>query len=102
MDELRLERDHALASQTLHSGPGRYRTTTTEDEGQDERRLSLRVCAATRRFAANRGGTLYETAIFEFLAAAARTSIVPANPFEGIPIGLLSTNSASACFDHRS
>jgi|ERR1051325_8373851 hypothetical protein len=43
MDELRLERDRALAGQTAHSGPGRYRSVTTEGEGEDERRLPRSV-----------------------------------------------------------
>jgi hypothetical protein len=39
MEELRLERDRALAGQKVDSGPGPYRTAASEDEGQDERRL---------------------------------------------------------------
>jgi len=38
MEELSLERVRALAGQTAHSGPGRYRSATT-GAGQDERRL---------------------------------------------------------------
>ena len=39
MEQLRLERDRAFAGQKAYSGPGSDRTTTSEDEGQGERRL---------------------------------------------------------------
>ena len=40
LDQLRVERDRALAGPKAYSGPGSDRTRASDDEGQGERRLS--------------------------------------------------------------
>jgi len=39
MEELRLERDRALAGQKTYAAPGADRSRASEDEGEGERRL---------------------------------------------------------------